>query len=116
MFTKKTQILGFNNDEDNVDESPEFLPLFSKQDEDESNKMDVPEELPLLAIKNTVLFPGVIFPITVGRDKSIKLVKDANKGGKTIAVISQKNAEVEDPKVDDIYGVGVLAKIIKRFS
>ena len=113
MFTKKTQILGFNNDEDNVDESPEFLPLFSKQDEDESNKMDVPEELPLLAIKNTVLFPGVIFPITVGRDKSIKLVKDANKGDKTIAVISQKNAEVEDPKVDDIYGVGVLAKIIK---
>lgn len=52
--------------------------------------MEVPEELPILAIKNTVLFPGVIFPITVGRDKSIRLIKEANKGDKTIAVVSQK--------------------------
>lgn len=113
MFGKKNSFIHFNGDEDNVDDSPEFLPLFSKQEEDESNKMEVPNELPVLAIKNTVLFPGVIFPITVGRDKSIKLVKDANKSDKTIAVVAQKNAEVEDPKSADLYQIGVLAKIIK---
>lgn len=113
MFGKKNSFIHFNGDEDNVDDSPEFLPLFSKQEEDESNKMEVPEELPVLAIKNTVLFPGVIFPITVGRDKSIKLVKDANKADKTIAVVAQKNAEVEDPGASDLYEIGVVAKIIK---
>jgi ATP-dependent Lon protease len=113
MFRQKNTFLDFMNDEDNVDGGPEFLPLFSKQEEEESNKMEVPEELPVLAIKNTVLFPGVIFPITVGRDKSIKLVKDANKGDKTIAVVAQKNPEVEDPELSDLYTVGVLAKIIK---
>jgi hypothetical protein len=101
------------NDEDSIDESPEFLPLFSKQEEDESNKMDVPDELPVLAIKNTVLFPGVIFPITVGRDKSIKLIKDANKKDNIIAVVSQKNSNVEDPTIDDLNKIGTLAKIIK---
>ena len=89
MFGKKNSFIQFNGDDDNVDDSPEFLPLFSKQEEEESNKMDIPDELPVLAIKNTVLFPGVIFPITVGRDKSIKLVKDANKSDKTIAVVPQ---------------------------
>lgn len=113
MFGKKNSFIHFNGDEDNVDDSPEFLPLFSKQEEEESNKMEVPEELPVLAIKNTVLFPGVIFPITVGRDKSIKLVKDANKADKTIAVVAQKNAEVEDPGASDLYEIGVVAKIIK---
>jgi len=113
MFGKKNSFIHFNGEDDNVDESPEFLPLFSKQEEEESNKMDIPEELPVLAIKNTVLFPGVIFPITVGRDKSIKLVRDANKSDKTIAVVAQKNAEVEDPGASDLYEVGVVAKIIK---
>ena len=113
MFKQKETFFDFMNDEDNIDGTPEFLPLFSKQEEDESNKMEIPNELPVLAIKNTVLFPGVIFPITVGRDKSIKLIKDANKGDKTIAVVSQKNAEVEDPGLADIYSIGVLAKIIK---
>jgi len=100
MFRDKNSILRFVNDEDSIDESPEFLPLFSKQEEDESNKMDVPDELPVLAIKNTVLFPGVIFPITVGRDKSIKLIKDANKKDNIIAVVSQKNSNVEDPTIE----------------
>ena len=102
-----------SGDEDTVDESPEFLPLFSKQEEDESNKMEIPDELPVLAIKNTVLFPGVIFPITVGRDKSIRLVKEANKKDKTIALASQRNSDIEDPLGDDLFEVGVLAKIIK---
>lgn len=113
MFSNKNSIIRFGNDEDSIDESPEFLPLFSKQEEDESNKMDVPDELPVLAIKNTVLFPGVIFPITVGRDKSIKLIKDANKKDNIIAVVSQKNSNVEDPTIDDLNKIGTLAKIIK---
>jgi ATP-dependent Lon protease len=113
MFKQKDTFFDFMNDEDNIDGTPEFLPLFSKQEEDESNKMEVPDELPILAIKNTVLFPGVIFPITVGRDKSIKLIKEANKGDKTIAVVAQKNPEVEDPEISDLYAIGVLAKIIK---
>lgn len=105
--------MGFMGDDDNVDESPEFLPLFSKQEEEESNKMEIPDEIPILTIKNTVLFPGVIFPITVGRDKSIKLVKEANKLDKTIAVVSQMNSDVEDPSTDDLFSIGVIAKIIK---
>ena len=113
MFKQKETFFDFMNEDDNVDGTPEFLPLFSKQEEEESNKMEIPSELPVLAIKNTVLFPGVIFPITVGRDKSIKLIKEANKGDKTIAVVSQKNSEVEDPNLADVYSIGVLAKIIK---
>ena len=113
MFNNKNSILRLSGDEDSIDESPEFLPLFSKQEEDESNKMDVPEELSVLAIKNTVLFPGVIFPITVGRDKSIKLIKDAGKKDNIIAVVSQKNSNIEDPTFDDLNKVGTLAKIIK---
>ena len=113
MFDSKEPFAHLMNEDDQMDGTPEFLPLFSKQEEDESNKMDIPDELPVLTIKNTVLFPGVIFPITVGRDKSIKLVKDANKGDKTIAVVSQKHQDVEDPSSDDLFKTGVLAKIIK---
>ncbi len=113
MFNNKNTFIRFNSEEDTVDESPEFLPLFSKQEEDESNKMEIPDEIPVLAIKNTVLFPGVIFPITVGRDKSIKLIKDASKKDNIIAVVSQIHPEVEDPQIEDLYTVGTLAKIIK---
>src|SRR6056300_326231 len=113
MFDSKEPFAHLMNEDDQMDGTPEFLPLFSKQEEDESNKMDIPDDLPVLTIKNTVLFPGVIFPITVGRDKSIKLVKDANKGDKTIAVVSQKHQDVEDPSSEDLYKTGVLAKIIK---
>ncbi len=113
MFNHKNSIIRLSADEDSIDESPEFLPLFSKQEEDESNKMEVPEELSVLAIKNTVLFPGVIFPITVGRDKSIKLIKDAGKKDNIIAVVSQINSNIEDPSFDDLNKVGTLAKIIK---
>lgn len=113
MFNNKNPFKQFFNEDDMIEDSPEFLPLFSKQEEDESNKMDIPSELPVLAIKNTVLFPGVIFPITVGRDKSIKLIKDASKKDNTIAVVSQIFPDLEDPKIEDLHTVGTLAKIIK---
>uniref|UniRef100_UPI00404BA02B endopeptidase La n=1 Tax=Fulvivirga sp. TaxID=1931237 RepID=UPI00404BA02B len=74
---------------------------------------DLPEELPILPIRNTVLFPGVVIPITVGRQKSIRLVKKAYRGNRIIGVVAQKNAKSDDPMSDDLYTVGTIARIIK---
>ena len=67
---------------DSLDEDAEFIPLLSPDDEEQINAEEIPEEVPLLPLRNTVLFPGVVIPITVGRDKSIKLIKEAHKGNK----------------------------------
>ena len=96
MFNNKEVFFTNDSYSDSFEDAPEFLPLFSKQEEDESNKLEVPAELAVLTMRNTVLYPGVIFPITVGRDKSIRLIKDANKRDKIIAVVAQKNPSVED--------------------
>lgn len=101
---------GFSG-EDN--EGPDFLPLLSQEDEDEINKEDNPEELPILPLRNTVMFPGVVFPITVGRDKSIKLIKDANNGAKEIGVVAQLDGSTEDPEFDELHHTGTLALILK---
>ena len=99
---------------DNVmDEDTEFIPLLSSEDEDQMNSEKVPDELSILPLRNTVLFPGVVIPITVGRDKSINLVKEAYKGDKIIGVVSQKNDSVEDPTVEDLNRIGTVAQIIK---
>ncbi len=99
---------------DNVmDEDTEFIPLLSTEDEDQMNSEKVPEELSILPLRNTVLFPGVVIPITVGRDKSINLIKDAYKGDKIIGVVAQKNDSVEDPNVEDLNTIGTVAQIIK---
>ncbi len=101
---------GMSNDE------TEFMPLFSiDEDEEEANEKEdsIPEILPVLALKNTVLFPGIIIPITVGRDKSIKAINKAYTSNRKIAVLSQKNSKVENPTVEDLYPVGTVAQIIK---
>jgi len=98
---------------DNIDEDTEFIPLLSSEDEDQMNSEKVPEELSILPLRNTVLFPGVVIPITVGRDKSINLIKDAYKGDKIIGVVAQKNDSVEDPTVEDLNKIGTVAQIIK---
>lgn len=114
MFNSEEFLNQFGNDElDQQPEGAEFMPLFTKQDEDEINKTKVPDELPILTIRNTVLFPGVVFPITVGRDKSIRLIKEANRGNKTIGVFAQNNPNVEDPGQTDLYKIGTLATIIR---
>jgi ATP-dependent Lon protease len=95
------------------DDEVDFIPLMSAEDEDRMNKVEVPAILPVLPIRNTVLFPGVVIPITVGRDKSIKLIKDANKGDKIIGVVAQKDDTVEDPEFSDLNKIGTLANIIK---
>jgi len=113
MFDTKELYLSLNSDFDGGDDNPEFMPLFSRQDEEEFGKMVLPDEVPVLTIRNTVLFPGVIFPITLGRDKSIKLVREAAKKDKIIAVVAQQNPDIEDPAQEDLYTVGTLAHIIR---
>ena len=96
-----------------IDDDTEFIPLLSKDDEDSINNEALPEVLPILPLRNNVLFPGVVIPITVGRDKSLKLVKDAYAGDKTIGVLAQKDGAVEDPQPEHLYATGTVAKILK---
>ncbi len=98
---------------DMLDAETEFIPLLSSEDEELMNNEDVPEELPILPLRNTVLFPGVVIPITVGRDKSIRLIREYYKSGRIIGVIGQKDASIEDPEFTDLNTVGTVAYIIK---
>ncbi len=92
----------------------EILPFLSiTEEEDESKIKDYPKQLPLVALKNTVLFPGVVIPITVGRTKSVNAVKEAHSSDKLIAVFSQKEISVEDPSKEDLYQIGTIAKVVK---
>ena len=97
----------------NFDDESDFFPLLSSIDEEKINKEQVPETLAILPLRNTVLFPGVIIPITVGRDKSVKLIKEVNKGSKTIGVFSQKKSDIEDPTYNDLNSIGTVAHIMK---
>ena len=96
-----------------IDENSELIPLMTPEDEIEISKEELPSTLPILSLRNTVLFLGVVIPITASRDKSIKLIKDANNFNKLIGVVAQKDESVEDPKVNDIYTIGTVAKILK---
>lgn len=98
---------------DILDTDTEYIPLLSSEDEEAMNSEEVPETLPILPLKNTVLFPGVVIPITVGRDKSIKLIREYYKSTKIIGVVSQKDAAIEDPEFDDLSKIGTVAQIIK---
>ena len=91
----------------------EFIPLISQEDEEAMQKEEVPEALPILSLRNTVLFPGVVIPITVGRDRSIRLIKEAHKEEHRIGVVSQKNDDIEVPHGEDLNEVGTVAKVIK---
>jgi len=110
-----SEITNFNNMRFSsiVEEDAEFIPLMSSEDEELMNTEKIPAEVALLPLRNTVLFPGVVIPITVGRDKSIKLIKDAYKADRIIGVVSQKDVAVEDPTFDDLNNVGTIALIVK---
>ncbi len=107
----------FDNDllssKEGMDADSEFIPLLSSEEEQQMAKEDIPEELAILPLKNTVLFPGVVIPITVSRDKSIKLVREVYKESRIIGAVSQKDAEVEDPAFSDLSRIGTAAQIIK---
>jgi ATP-dependent Lon protease len=96
-----------------MDADAEFIPLITAEEEEHMNKEKFPSDLPILPLRNNVLFPGVVIPITVGRDKSIKLIQDANRGNKIIGVVSQKNQEEESPEFSDLHSVGTVAQILR---
>ncbi len=106
----KEQTLYFS---DILDPETEFIPLLSTEDEEAMNAENIPEILPILPLRNTVLFPGVVIPITVGRDKSIKLIKDYYKGDRILGAVAQKDPGIEDPEFKDLNLVGTVAYILK---
>lgn len=89
------------------------IPLLSSEDEAAMERESTPEDLPILPLRNTVLFPGVVLPINVGRDQSLKLLKEANKGGHDIGVMTQQDGQVENPLASDLHDVGTVARIVK---
>ena len=98
------KILTFDNlSLQEFDTEAELIPLLTPEDEEEMTNEELPDSLPILPLRNTVLFPGVVIPITAGRDKSIKLINEANAGNKIIGVVAQKNEEDEDPTKNDIH-------------
>ena len=96
-----------------LDTDAELIPLMTPEDEAEMNSEELPGSLPILPLRNMVLFPGVVIPITAGRDKSIKLINDANGDNKIIGVVAQKDENVEEPGAADIHTVGTVAKILR---
>ena len=100
------------------EEENEVIPLFSFNEQDMENEpeLELPSLLPILPLKNTVLFPGVVLPITVGRDKSIQAVKAAYNSDKLIGVVAQKNGNIEDPTPADLSEIGTVAKIVKMIK
>lgn len=97
------------------EEEMDFIPIIplNEHDSDNGQELVVPTDLPLLPLRNTVLFPGVVLPITVGRDKSIKAVNDAYKADKLVGVVAQKDSEVEEPTINDLEDIGTIARIVK---
>jgi ATP-dependent Lon protease len=97
-----------------AEDDTDFLPIIPLNEMDEQDKdLVIPDSLPILPLRNTVLFPGVVLPITVGRDKSIKAVNEAYKVDKLIGVVAQKDANIEEPGVTDLCDYGTVAKIVK---
>ena len=101
---------------DLINSESNFIPLFSLEDEKLLKDEIIDEVIPILPLLNTVLFPGMVIPITVGRNKSIKLAQEYSRSSTPIGVITQKDNEVEDPTQEDMYTVGTLAKILKFLS
>jgi ATP-dependent Lon protease len=96
-----------------IDAETEFIPLLSAEDEEMMNAEQLPDQLPILPLRNAVLFPGMVIPITVGRDKSIRLIREAYKKDRIIGVVAQIDPSIEDPEESDIHRIGTVAHIIK---
>ena len=96
-----------------MDPDAELIPLMTPEDEEEMNNEALPEDIAILPLRNTVLFPGVVIPITAGRDKSIKLINDANAKGKIIGVVAQIDENVEEPTPNDVHHIGTVARIMR---
>lgn len=110
---KNTQWIHFDDSEEGFEDFEQAIPLMSEEEEKELSDFEVPENLPILPLKNTVLFPGVVVPITVGRDRSLELVKEAYESNKLIGVVTQKEEDEENPDENDVHHVGTVAQILK---
>ena len=96
-----------------IESEADLIPLMTTEDEEALESESLPEIVPILPLRNTVLFPGVVIPITAGRDKSIKLIKDANATNKIIGVVAQQNEAIENPNLEDIHKIGTVAQILR---
>ena len=99
-----------------MDDDVEFMPILSLEEDDDQVKIDYPETIAIMPLRNTVLFPGVVLPITVGREKSIKALQNAFKGNKLIGVLSQMDGSIEDPDISQIHRTGTIARVIKQLK
>ncbi|HAG15919.1 MAG TPA: endopeptidase La [Bacteroidales bacterium] len=114
MELKMSNFLNFS---DLISNESEFIPLLTEEDEQQMNTEQVPDTLPVLPLRNTVLFPGVVVPITVGRDKSIQLIRESySNGNKTIAVVAQTDVKIEEPSFEDLHKIGTQAYILKLLT
>jgi len=109
----ESELLDMLDDDSGTDELEQQIPLPTPEEEAEMNASDVPDELPILVLRNTVLFPGVVLPITVGRDASLQLVREAFDEDRLIGVVAQKQADIDKPSPDDLFDVGTVAEILK---
>lgn len=96
-----------------LEDEADLIPLMTSDDEEAMLKEPLPEELPILPLKNTVLFPGVVIPITASRDRSVKLIKEVNSGNKLLGVIAQQNGDTKSPTPSDLFKKGTLAKVLR---
>lgn len=99
-----------------MDEDVEFLPILSLEEDDDQAKIEYPETIAIMPLRNTVLFPGVVLPITVGREKSIKAIQNSFKGNKLIGVVAQIDGNIEDPDITQIHRTGTIARVIKQLK
>jgi ATP-dependent Lon protease len=114
MFEQRNRFqTAFEDKNEGFDDFEQAIPLMSEEEEKKLTESEIPDSLPILPLKNTVLFPGVVVPITVGRDRSLALVKEAYENDKTIGVVAQKDESVEDPDPQDLYKLGTVAQILK---
>ena len=96
-----------------LEDEADLIPLMTPEDEEEINNEPLPISLPILPLRNTVLFPGVVVPITAGRDKSIQLINEANAGNKVIGVVAQRNPDIENPTPEHLFQTGTVARILR---
>lgn len=98
------------------DDEMDFLPILPEEEGADGKKLDIPNALPILPLRNTILFPGVVLPITIGRDKSITAVKEAYKTNKLVGVVGQTDGNIEEPEFNDLYKVGTVAQIMRMIK
>ena len=98
---------------DILDGEGDIIPIIADGDDGELEDVEVPETIPILSLRNTVLFPGVVLPISIGRPKSIQLIKDAYRNNKIVGTVAQKDPDIENPEFQDLHSIGTIGQIVK---